>query len=410
MNSHRRYASARQASDSLSDANDMTARHEVAVIIDPGSPYDRRIVRGVAAYAEQNGRPWSLYVEEEHFSRVPNLKAWDGDGIVANFDDRRVAAAVVGLGIPVVAVGGGYGYYDRRGKIPYVHTDNRAIARLAAEHLIGLGLQHFAFCGQPLTRTNGWAKERGDEFSQFVRESGFPCEVYVGRYSPVRNWRQSQVSLQQWLATLPRPVGVMACDDSRARHILQACRIKGLRVPEDIALIGVDNDDVICELTQPPLTSIEQGAVGVGYEAAKMLDTMISGLKPQHIKKIVPPVALIARKSTDITAVADENVAEALQFIRQHACGPIKVRHVLKVLRMSRTSLEGKFRQSLGRSVHAEIGRVRVEAAKRLLTTTSVPIKEVARRVGVSSVQYFTVMMRDATGQTPGQLRKTSLR
>src|SRR3954463_7096163 len=133
MISNRRYASARLTVDSPPDANNMSARYEVAVIIDPGSPYDRRIVRGVAAYADQKGRHWSLYVEEEQFSRIPNLRAWDGDGIVANFDDRRVAAAVTGLGIPVVAVGGGYGYYDRRAKIPYVHTDNGAIAHLAAE-------------------------------------------------------------------------------------------------------------------------------------------------------------------------------------------------------------------------------------------------------------------------------------
>jgi LacI family transcriptional regulator len=388
----------------------MYARLEVAVIIDPGSPYDRRIVRGVAAYAEHNAREWSLYVEEEHFSRMPDLKAWAGDGIVANFDDRRVAAAVAGLGIPVVAVGGGYGYYDRRSKIPYVHTDNRAIAQLAAEHLISLGLQRFAFCSQPLTRTNGWAKERADAFQEFITAAGFPCDVFTGRYSPVRNWRRAQAGLQQWLKTLPRPIGMMACDDSRARHVLQACRMNGLRVPEDIALIGVDNDDVICELTHPRLTSIEQGAVGVGYEAASVLDKMIGGTRPKQLSAVVPPVALIARKSTDVTAVADPNVAEALQYIRQHGCGPIKVHHVLKVVKMSRTNLECKFNDTVGRSVHAEIVRVRVEAAKRLLTTTSVPIKEVSRRVGVSSVQYFTVMMRNATGQTPGQLRKAILR
>ncbi len=387
----------------------MSSRFEVALIIDAGSPYDRRIIRGVASYVERERRDWSLYVEEDLAGRLPDLKAWGGDGIIANFDDRRVASAVTQLGIPVVGVGGGYGYYDEASKIPYVRTDNRAIAEMAADHLMGLGLRQFAVCNYPPTKTNGWAKERSDEFQRIVNEAGFTCHTYVGRYSPVKNWRRSQEALQHWLEGLPKPIGMLAADDSRARHVLQASRIAGLRLPEDIALVGVDNDDVMCEITQPTLTSIEQGSVRVGYEAAMLLDRMMTGKSIKGVSTTVPPEALIARRSTDVLAVNDDTVVEALHYIRKHAFEPIHVRDVLKAVRTSRSNLETKFRHHLGRSIYSEIRRLRVDAAKRMLTTSNTPIKEIARRVGVSSVQYFTVMIHHVTGMTPGEIRKSSL-
>jgi LacI family transcriptional regulator, galactose operon repressor len=188
--------------------------------------------------------------------------------------------------------------------------------------------------------------------------------------------------------------------------VLQACLEAGLRVPDDVALVGVDNGDIMCKLTQPHLTSIEQGSIGVGYEAAAILDRLMAGKTPKVMCPAVPPVELVARQSTDIMAVADEDVAKALQYIRRHACNGIQVRDVLTVVSMSRTSLETKFQKALGRTVHEEIRRVRIAAATRLLTTTSIPIKEIAIQVGASSVQYFSAMMRSVTGQTPGQIRK----
>jgi LacI family transcriptional regulator len=383
---------------------------EVALIIDPGRPYDRRIIRGVAAYVQRYRKDWSLYVEEDPLARLPDLDAWAGDGILANFDDRRIAEAVVSHGIPVVGIGGGYGYYEEKPEIPYVRTDNRAIAQLAASHLIDLGFRNFAYCSEPPTRSNGWAKERADAFAEFLAEAGFECEIYSGRFSPSKQWRKSQAGLQKWLSRLPRPIGMMACNDARARHVIQACRAAGLRVPDDIAIVGVDNDDIMCELTQPPLTSIEQGAMRVGFEAAALLDDMMAGNEPRQFRTAVTPEGLVARQSTDVMAVADEEVAEAIRYIRQHACDPVQVRDVLEMARMSRSTLEARFRDTIGRSIHAEIRRVQIDTARRLLITTSMPIKEVVQRVGVSSVQYFTAMIRHSTGQTPGEIRKAALR
>ena len=340
-------------------------RLEVALIIDPAKPYDRRIIRGVGSYVTQHRRDWSLYVEQDPIARLPDLKRWAGDGILANFDDRRIAKAVSMLDIPVVGIGGGYGYYVENPRIPYVRTDNRAIAQLAATHLIDLGLHRFAFCSEPANRANGWARERAAYFKEVLKEAGFDCNSYVGRYAASSHWRQSQAELREWLSGMTPPVGIMACNDGRARHVLQACKAAGLRVPEDIAVVGVDNDDVVCELVHPPLTSIEQGEKRIGHEAASLLDSMMAGKEPEERFRTVPPQGLVVRQSTDVLATGDEDVAEALNFIRRHACDPITVRDVLEIVRMSRSTLEARFRESLNRSIHAEIRRVQIEFARR---------------------------------------------
>ncbi|HMP06856.1 MAG TPA: XylR family transcriptional regulator [Lacipirellulaceae bacterium] len=388
----------------------MAHQLEVALIIDPGSPYDRRIVRGVAEYVHRSRRDWSLYVEEDLVDRLPDLREWAGHGILANLDDHRIAAAVTSLGIPVVGIGGGYGFYKENPHIPYVRTDNRAIAQMGARYLMNLGFRRFAFCNEPPTKYNGWAQEREEAFVETLRASGFSCDVFAGRHRPAKNWRQSQLALQQWLARIPTPVGLMACQDTRARHVLQACRAIGLRVPDDVAILGVDNDDLMCELTRPPLSSIEQGALRVGFEAAAMLDQLMHRGQLSQSQISIPPERVVERQSTDVTAVDDPDVAEVLEFIRDNACNPIHVSDVLEMARMSRSTLESRFRESLGRTIHAEIRRVQIEAALRLLITTNLPIKEVVQRVGISSVQYFTAVIRNATGRTPGEIRKSALK
>ena len=383
-------------------------RLEVALIMDPARPYDRRIIRAIGAYVTQQERDWTLYVEQDPISRLPDLKAWGGNGIVANLDDKRVATVVQDVKAPLVGLGGGYAYYNEHPSVPYVRTDNHKIAELAAEHLINLGLKRFAYCGEPANRSNGWARERGAAFQAIVEAAGYPCDVFTGRYTAARSWRQSQAELEEWLGSLQPPVGLMASRDGRALHALQACNAAGLRVPEDVAIVGVDNDDVICELAHPELTSIEQGTKRIGYVAAAMLDNLMAGKEPDDPRPVIGPEGLVVRQSTDVLATNDEDVAEALRFIQKHACDPITVQDVLAVARMSRSTLELRFRKALNRSIHSEIRRVQIEAAKRLLVTTNIPIKEIVNRVGISSVQYFTAIVRRWTGKTPGQIRDES--
>lgn len=384
------------------------SRREVALIVDPAKPYDRRIIRAVGSYVARHQCDWSLYIEQDPFLRLPDLRAWAGDGILANFDDRRITKAVSAVNVPVVAIGGGYGYYEENPTIPYVRTDNRAIAVLAAQHLLDLGLRRFAFCSEPPSRSNGWARERAGAFKEVLDNAGFPCDVYTGRFTASRRWRVSQSELEHWVSNFATPIGLMACCDGRARHVMQACTAVGLRVPDDVAIVGVDNDDVLCELTNPPLTSIEQGTKRIGFEAARLLDIMMAGGTPEARYTTIPPEGLVVRQSTDTLATSDEDVARALRFIRRHATDPIAVTDVLEVARMSRSTLEARFREFLSRSIHSEIRRVQIDCARRLLSTTDLPIKEVVKRVGISSVQYFTALMRRQAGKTPGQIRAES--
>lgn len=383
----------------------MTPTRQVALIMKSSQRYDRRIVRGVAARVHETGN-WSLYVEEDPELRIPELKSWRWDGIIADFDDRKTAETVGQLDIPVVGIGGGYGWHDAASGIPYITTDNEAIGILGAEHLLDRGFTRFAYCGFPPTQVNGWSAARARAFEQRIERAGFPCSTFTGRKRTARQWGDLQSELSEWLASLEKPIGLMTCNDIRARHVLEACRNLGVRVPDDVAVIGVDNDEVMCELTKPPLTSIEQGSRRIGYQAAVLLEQLMADKKVPRSRTLLEPEGVVVRQSTDILAIEDTTVARAVVFIRERACDPIQVPDVLQRMDLSRSTLDKQFRMTLGRTIHAEIQRVRIEQAKRLLTTTEMPIRDIASRCGFEYLQYFTAVFRQHTGRTPAIYRK----
>ena len=383
----------------------MAQPRHVALIVDAAKPYDRKIISGVAQYVKEQGN-WSLYVEEDPLQKLPDLRSWQGNGIIANFDDRRVAAAVRGLKVPVVGVGGGYGWYDPATRIPYFASGDEAIARLAADHLIERGFRRLAFYGYPRTRIIRWSEERARAFQKRAHESGISCSIYTGRHGTARKWTELQRGLTAWVDSLEKPVGLMACNDVRARHVLEACRALGVRVPEDVAVIGVDNDEMICDLTDPPLSSIEQGARRMGYEAATLLDQLMDGKKPPQLRFVVEPVGVIARRSTDILAIEDPDVATAVHYIRKHACERILVSDVVNQVGVSRSTLKTRFKAAMGRTVHAEIQHVQLERAKQLIADTDLPLKQIAVQAGFQYVQYLTKLFRRRVGQTPARFRR----
>jgi LacI family transcriptional regulator len=308
--------------------------------------------------------------------------------------------------IPVVGFGCGYGWYDSASEIPFFAADNATIARLAAEHLLDRGFQRFAFCGYPPTPINGWSEERAVAFEARVRDAGYSCEVFVGRHRTARSWAPMQRTICRWLASLKKPVGLMAATDKRARHVMEACKTIGLRVPEEVAILGVDNDEMLCHLVSPALTSVKQGTRQLGYRAAAVLDAMMNGVKPRQLKFVVPPEGVVCRGSTDVLAIEDSEVADAVRFIRDHACLGVKVRDVADMASVSRSTLESRFESLLGRSIHGEIRRVQIERAKELLAAGNVPIKQVAMMSGFKSVQYLTHLLRETTGETPAEYRR----
>ncbi len=361
----------------------------------------------MASYVQEVGN-WSLYVEEDPLQKLPDLRTWQGDGIIAGLDEQKVAAAVGGLDIPVIGTGGGYGWYEPDSGIPYFYTGNDEIARLAAEHLLDQGFTRFAYCGFPRTRVNGWSEERARAFERRIGEAGFSCSTYTGRHRSARKWAELQCELSAWLESLEKPLALMACNDARARHVLEACRTIGARVPEDVAVVGVDNDALMCELTRPPLSSVEQGTLRMGYQSAALLDRIIDGEKVPSIRNVIEPEGLVVRRSSDILAIEDADVADAVRFIREHACEGIQVPDVVKLVQVSRSLLETRFKAVMDRTIHAEIQRMQIQRAKQLIAATDLSFRRVAAQAGFQSVQYLTTVLRQHTGQTPAQYRKRS--
>ncbi len=383
----------------------------VALIYDATRAYDLKVMAGVAAYLRERVS-WNVYIEETTLKdqRLPVLASWHGDGVVANFDDPRVVRAVLRSRLPAVAFGSGYGWYDPDFLIPYLFTNNGGIARTAADHLLERGFRNFAYYGGVRTRINGWSVERERAFSERVRAGGGRCQVYRDRSHAGRNWAPLQRALARWLASLPKPAGLMAENDQRARLVLDSCRTAGLRVPEEVAVVGVDNDELLCQLSTPLLSSVEQGSLRIGYEAAAMLDRIMSGRKARRASTVIDPIGVVQRGSTDILAIEDRKVAEAMHYVWEHACEGIRAQDVADAVRFSRSGLDAHFKGGLGRTVRTAIRDAQLKATVRLVSDTSLSLKEIAGKTGFRSVQHMTTVFRQAFGDPPARYRRSMVR
>ncbi len=372
--------------------------------------YRRDLLCGIAAYARTHG-PWSFY----HQERAPSdaipawLKNWQGDGIIAQIENRKLIRHIRQLKLPTVDL---FGLHEIEG-VPALDNDFQAVAHMAADHLIERGFEHFAYCG--LSGVH-YSDLYGTHFEQYLTQSGYDVSVY-DRRQPSHAVTASTVetrgllredTLAAWIESLPKPLGLMACNDLRAQQVLTACGEHGIAVPDEVAVVGADNDEVLCELSDPPLSSIDPNAKKMGYEAAAMLERMIEGQDPPDEKTLIKPLGVVVRQSTDVLAVADRTVAAAMHFIRQRACDGIGVEDVCRHVRISRSTLERRFTKFLGRSPKAEILRVQLQRIKQFLTETNYPLVKIAKLVGFSHVENMCNFFKSRTGRTPGRYRKES--
>ena len=377
----------------------------VAVLIETSRGYGRGLLEGVARYNRQHG-PWSLYFEPHGLDDPPPpwLIGWQGDGILVRINNRRVARAVLATGLPAV---------DLRGRLaglglPFIGVHNQEVARLAFRHLADRGLRHFAFCGLPPGEYR-YMDYRRDFFRREVEAAGFACHVFAPDPGPRRTaWEEEQRQLVAWLRRLPRPVGVMTCNDDRGHQTLDACRRAGVAVPEEVAVLGVDNDAILCNVAEPPLSSIDVNAARIGYQAMALLDRLMRRRKPPKPPPFleVVPRGIETRQSSDVLAVADAEVAAAVRFIRAHACQGIGVSDVLRRVPLSRSALERRFKLALRRTPKQEILRVQLERARQLLGESDLPLEEVAASCGFSSCKYFGDAFRREQGVRPGAFRR----
>lgn len=380
----------------------MKRRLHIALLIETSNAYARGLLHGIRAYMRET-EPWSVYVGEHTRGEVAPkwLRDWDGDGIIARVENQRIADAVLATGLPVVDVSAA----RLMPGVPYVETDDEAIAALAAEHLLSRGFSQFAFCGMPQFM---WSRNRCEAFCRRIETAGHPCEVYppAGDNRREKSWERELAQLGDWLEQLPKPVGIMAAFDIRGRHVLDACRERGIGVPYQVAVIGVDDDELVCELADPPLSSVAPESHSAGYEAARLLDAMIRGEQPETDVYLYEPLGVVTRKSTDVLATADVDLSNAVRFIREHACDGIKVGDVLEHVAMSRRVLEVRFKELLGHTPHEEIICVQTRRVKQLLAETELPLRSIARLAGFKHVEYMSVVFKRTTGEPPSVFRE----
>jgi LacI family transcriptional regulator len=380
----------------------------VALLIEASRTFGREVLRGIANYSRKHG-PWLFFLQEWMTGGpLPStLKRWRPDGIIVRVYGKALDRQMHEMNLPTVDV-----YRENESlQFPYVVTDQKKIALEAIRHFQERGFQNFAFCGYTHAP---YSEQREAYFTQELKRLGIQPSVY--RHPPLRNPRKLSnieehamkytAALGKWLRNLPKPVALFTCNDTRAYQVLNACNACGIAVPEEVAVLGVDNDTVECEITNPPLSSIDPDAARVGYEAAALLHQLILGKTPVSTQLVIPPAKVVCRQSTDVIAFLDADVAEAVHYVRRNALQPIDFRELVRSLNLSRSTLDRWFHRYLGHSMTEEIISIRIKHIQGLLLTTDHPLEEISYRCGYKHVESMLRNFKRYVGMTPGEYRR----
>jgi LacI family transcriptional regulator len=379
----------------------------VALLVESTRAYGRGLLAGIASYLRKHGS-WIVDCHERNLSEAPPcwLPNWDGDGVIARVTTRPLARAVRALGLPTVDLYGWLPGVDW----PCLRADNARVTGLAADHFLERGFRHLAYCG--FAGVN-YSDERLRLFLRRVREAGHVCHVCPSpRVRPSAGTAASEqqgvlyeADLADWLRRLPKPVGVLACNDVRGQQVLNACRKAGLAVPDEVAVLGVDNSELVCNLSDPPLSSVDLNCERIGYEAAALLARLLAGRRAKSRTLLLEPRGIVTRRSTDVLAIEDPETAAAVRLIRTRACDGLTVRQLLASCSLSSSSLERRFTRLLGRTPKAEILRVKVQRVQELLAHTDLSLAAIAARAGFKHPEYLSFVFKQKVGMTAGQYR-----
>jgi len=371
----------------------------VLLFVETSREFGRGLLHGIARYSRLHG-PWRVYRWPGALdSSLPEWKYLKIDGAIVR--DVKVVEALAHSGIPVV-----FAQHNRESYAPFpsIITDSAQIGSMAAEHFLDRGFQNFAYCGLD---EFAWSRGRGQFFRQRLEQAGFTAERYRPPTSKKgRALRNEQNHIADWLRGLPKPVAVMCCNDDRALLVIEACKLVSCSVPDDVAVLGVDNDVLVCDLADPPISSIALNTDPAGYEAARLLDDLMHGGAMTGQVIPVQPTHIVTRMSTDMLAVSDPDVAAALRFIRRHVNRLIQVDDVVEATAASRRVLEKRFKAVLHRSVHQEIRRIRVTNIIRLLVGTDMSVTDIAAHCGFDGVEHIARHFRKETGVSLREYRK----
>ena len=391
----------------------MYPTRRIGLAIDPVGSYGRGVIRGIMNFCRAQTN-WMIAVEPLwSFGRLPAIEQWNVDGVVVQTFSREFEEEVISRGLPATNVSN---LTRDPIRLPTVIPDDEAVGRMAADYLLSLGLRDLGFCWEANT---GYGQLRLEAFRRLAQESR----------AVVHEFDNTRQDLGKWLLALPKPAGVLGCNDDWAHRVLNEARRQGLKVPDQIAVMGVDDDELFNTLVTPSLSSIALPAEQIGYEAAATLDRLMNGVQlgagmehdagsslSLHGSSLIlhgsslisrlPPVRVVARESTDVLSIADADVVLALRFIREHAARSIQVDDVLDHVPLSRRSLERRFRKSVGHSIADEITRAHLERAKILLIQTEMAMPQIAAASGFTTATRLGIVFQRQLNETPTAFRR----
>jgi len=384
-------------------------RKKVALIIEAIRWHEREVMRGIAKYARSK-TDWVVF----HLDKIDNyynfnpariqhylrtLIDWKVDGVITRYPEEF--APLKEKGIPVIST-----KQLQKNESTFV-VDNRQVGIMGAEYFLARCFKHFGFCG---FEDIFWSDVRNKIFTEKVNAAGFDVASYkILRDKKLFSWDLGQKMLADWLLSLPKPVAIMACNDDCAEHVLDAAKSAGIYVPEQMAVLGVSNDDIVCEFTDPPLSSIVFNSQQAGYNAAVLLEQLMAGKKPSCTTIQIKPVRVIERRSTDFLAVEDKAIAQAVDYIRKNSSDIIQVEKIAEHVGLSLRVLQSRFHEVMGFTLRDELRRARLDYIISLLLDTSLSIDNIASMTGYSTTYNLIRFFKDEMGVSPGQYRKANL-
>jgi LacI family transcriptional regulator len=382
----------------------MRRKKNVLLIIETSRAFGRGLLQGISHYILEHDE-WRVHVEDRGLleSTPAWLQHWKGDGIISRTPSFTVARTLQRLAIPFVELLG-----NGQQIVPEIRSNEDEVACSVVEHFVQSGFSDFGFFAIGNT---WWSQLRQEAWGREVQKHGGRTHLFSqsgkGRrvFYPV--WEPKfDVMMQRWLRYLPKPIAVWAVSDALAVRLLEGCRRVGIQVPGEAAILGTTNDTLLCNILTPPLSSVDLNGFQIGYTAADRLTRKMNGKIVQESPVLIPPIGVIARQSTDIVALPDKEIVMAIRFLREHAAHNISVDQVAEAANISRSTLQRRFRQKIGRSVEKEIMRIRMERAKRLLRETMFSLSAIAAKTGFATTDYFVQAFRRECAMTPHQYRK----
>ena len=379
---------------------------QINLILNPSRDYDKMILEGIGHYIRKFECHWEVFCEEDIGHDTQKVKCLYGDGIIGNIETLDLEYIKNNSSIPAVAIGGSFQNNADYPEIPYIATNNASIISMAINHLLDKGIYNLGFYGLPDYIDCQWAHERAEAFRNFALKNKLPFDIHTGPLISAETWNDSAQTLLKWLANLPKPIGIVAINETRARQLIQTCQQLKLEIPTDVAIINIGNDEVMDYLTHIPVSQIEQNCYQLGFEAARRLHDIFIGTRPfSRDKKIIEPTAIKEKMSTQYRINKDPLAIKAAQYIHQKACQGIKVSQVVDYVGISRSNLEQRFESVYEVTLHTAIHQTKLKEAKHFLQQTNLPISEVAINCGYPSTQYLYAVFQRDLGMTPKEYR-----